>query len=165
MSKIDMDRKSSRGVTVSLSDQDVSDAIRLMRLICDAQGRSTERGLSSLSGSEQIDQCLPLARTIFLSRRLRQRYFPKSIFGEPAWDMLLALFTNVDSGEDPTVTNLAHHVDCPLTTALRWLDYLEQARFITRRPHSTDKRVMVVNLTSSAREKLTTYFEALGAIE
>jgi DNA-binding MarR family transcriptional regulator len=165
MPKIEMDREDGGRVIVSLSDRDVSDAIRLMDLMRSAQARPTERCSSKAAAGGKIDGCLPLARTIFLSRRLRQQYFPKAIFGEAAWDILLALFTNVDSGGTETVTSLAHHVECPLSTALRWLDYLEQSGLIARNPHPTDKRVMVVSLTNQAREKLTSLFEALVAIE
>ena len=84
------------------------------------------------------------------------------MFGEPAWDMMLALYVAEQEGGRLTVSRLAKLSEAPLTTAIRWIDYLDQARLISRRTHPTDARVVIIELTETARDKLETYLEALG---
>ena len=39
-----------------------------------------------------------VAERLYAERRKRDEYFPPSLFGEPAWDLLLALFIAHDDG-------------------------------------------------------------------
>ena len=82
--------------------------------------------------------------------------FSRSMFGEPGWELLLALYA-ADAGLRPTIGKLAQLAELPTTTALRWLSYLEDQRLIVREEHPTDARTAFVELTDKARECFQVY--------
>lgn len=84
------------------------------------------------------------------------------MFGEPAWEMLLALYV-AEGGPRQTVSCLAKLSGAPKATALRWMDYLSQAKLIRRDLHPTDKRVVFVELTDHGRSRVEAYLSETGA--
>ena len=52
------------------------------------------------------------------------------------------------SGERQSIGRLAEWIDTPLSTAVRWIDYLEKKQLVEREPHRTDKRITFINLSS-----------------
>lgn len=96
------------------------------------------------------------AREILEDRRRRQVIFNKSMFGEPAWEMLLLLYAQ-DSGQRQTVNRLIELSEGSKTTALRWIDYLETQRLIERSSHPTDRRMAFVELTEKGRGAIEVY--------
>lgn len=131
----------------------------------------------SASGWEQIEQVrareaqgavdeeslYQLVRATMKSRRLRRKYLPGSMFGEPAWEMLLALYIVDRRGARETISSLCLSSGAPASTALRWLDYLEQRNFAARRQSPTDRRVVYIDLTPSGRSHVEAYFAEVGA--
>ena len=109
-----------------------------------------------------------LARHLFEARLDRKQLFDGEIFGEPAWDMLLALYYMPRSGELLTVTNLSHTAGVPETTGLRWQQTLLDEGLIKRGPHILDRRLRLVGLTPQGRllmEKyLTRLFHCQGGV-
>ena len=102
-----------------------------------------------------------VARAVYQSRKKRAEHFGAALFSEPAWDMLLVLFLYEDRGDKMSVTRLAEFSEAPLTTAIRWLDYLESQRLIERSQCSADRRKFYVSLSDKGRSLLLTYFESL----
>jgi DNA-binding MarR family transcriptional regulator len=84
------------------------------------------------------------------------------MFGEPAWDILLALYV-IDRDQrrlsTRQVTTLAGQ---PLTTALRWLDYLEQQELVERGANPFDQRVVYVELSARGRAAMDEYLTQLN---
>jgi DNA-binding MarR family transcriptional regulator len=111
----------------------------------------------SVSNAEQRSRAAKRAAEIVESRKRRRTYFSASMFGEPAWDMLLVLFLAESSHVRANTTAVALAADVPLTTALRWMDYLESQQLIYRAGHMTDRRVSVVTLTDKGRQALELY--------
>lgn len=102
------------------------------------------------------------ASQIRFSRELRRSVFNPNMFGEPAWDILLALYViDPDQRRLSTrqVTTLAGH---PLTTALRWLDYLAQQELIERGTNPFDQRVVYVELSAKGRAAMDQYLTQLN---
>jgi DNA-binding MarR family transcriptional regulator len=148
--------------TVTVTEKDVRDAVRLFRLLADPTVLAN--GLpESFPSAEPADRqsLISRARIVLNSRRLRERYFNRAIFGEPAWDMLLVLYVTEQSDERLTMSRLAEWVQAPLTTVLRWMDYLEREQLVERQAHPTDRRIVFVKLLEKGRKALNSY---LGAI-
>lgn len=103
-----------------------------------------------------------MARATMKSRRLRARFMPGPMFGEPAWDMLLALYIVDKRGARETISKLCLSSGAPATTALRWLDYLQQHKLVARRQSSTDRRVVFIDLTDLGREAVESYFAEIS---
>ena len=100
----------------------------------------------------------PVVRALMQARRMRSRYFNTSMFGEPAWDMLLALYAAAEENGVLSVSGLAEKAGTAPTTALRWLAYLESQGLAERRDKPNDQRVQLVQLTDKARRALLDYF-------
>jgi len=82
-------------------------------------------------------------------RRARDRVMPSGLTGEPAWDILLALYSE-DPGE-LTVSSVCHGSGVPPTTAARWIGVLDVRGFIERSKHPRDDRIVLVSLTPQGR--------------
>lgn len=151
--------------TVTLTEKDLRDAARLFRLMSDLD--SPARGLSAAfpgsAGGAGADRenLISRARMIVNSRRLRERYFDRQLFGEPAWDILLLLYISENSSARLTTTRLADLIDTPLTTVGRWLSHLENAKLIERQAHPTDRRTVFINLLKKGRAALDTYLSSI----
>ena len=84
------------------------------------------------------DYILRLAQALFRARRLRGRHFDDELFREPAWDMLLDLFIQKETGRRSSVKGVCSASHVPPTTALRWISWLERSGLIERRDDEKD---------------------------
>ena len=146
----------TKQTAIMLSESDAREAARLLSLLTGALDKRSEadsRGNEPISREELILR----ARIILHSRSHRLRYFNRSMFGEPAWDMLLVLYVTEPTEGRQSISRLAELVETPLSTTVRWIDYLERERLVEREPHPTDKRVIYIRLASKGRERLDAY--------
>jgi DNA-binding MarR family transcriptional regulator len=141
---------------IILSERDAREAARLLSLLTEAVDKQTA---PSVVGDEGISrgQFVLRARVVLNSRRLRFRYFKRSMFGEPAWEMLLCLYISEPTEGRQSISRLAELIETPLSTTVRWIDYLERERLVEREPHPTDKRVIFIRLAAKGRELLDAY--------
>lgn len=152
-----------------LSADDAREIARLLELMlgrADVSERphaneSNHRAPGTQSVARDRHSLVSAARAIFFERKRRTQYFSPSMFGEPAWDMLLALYISDLAGSQQTVGKLIGWVGEPQTTALRWIDYLEMERLIVRTPAATDRRIVHLGLTDKGRAALDDYFRSL----
>lgn len=142
--------------SVVLSERDAREAARLLSLLATALTSRSPTPLDSPRGIDRED-LIQRARIVLSSRRLRFRYFNRSMFGEPAWEILLVLYITETTEGRQSTGRLAELVETPLSTAARWIDYLDRERLIERQPHPTDKRVIYIRLSPKGRELLDSY--------
>ena len=89
------------------------------------------------------------AAEIYRMRRARDRHMPADLMGEPAWDILLALYS-----EEPAklpVSTVCYGSGVPRTTALRWIGTLEKRGLLERAGHEKDGRIILLSLTPEGR--------------
>lgn len=154
--------KAAVAKTVSLTEKDMKDAARLFRLLADPMLLATAiPDLAAAPGAQDRESLVSRARIVLNCRKLRERYFKPVIFGEPAWDILLVLYIAEHSSGKPTMTRLAEWIDTPLSTVVRWMNFLEEERLVERQGHPTDKRTVFVRLLEKGRNALDSY---LGAV-
>jgi len=103
------------------------------------------------------------AAALLKVRRLRNELFGRALFGEPAWDMLLALYVATGRGTRVTVSGIAGS-ECPHTTGLRWLQALEAEQLVKRVRNCRDKRMSFVELTPQALNALDRLFYDVSII-
>jgi DNA-binding MarR family transcriptional regulator len=157
--------------TITLTKHDIKAAAHLLHLLVGAEeGRGREintlaRGnvhrmgdQNDRMGDQNRSAYVERAHQVYVNRARRSQVFKSAMFGEAAWDMLLALYITDQSGARHTVSGLASLSGVPPTTALRWLDFLEKEELVGRRPKLTDARVTLIELTDKARDLLDTYF-------
>lgn len=160
----------SKTPAVVLTAQEAQEAARLINRLLENNPKRTsslERDVASIdvivsspSGSTDRKAAVELARRTFVARRARGRFVRGAMFGEPAWDMLIALYAS-EGSERQSVTNLTSLSGVPPTTALRWIDYLVDQGFAFRRQHRTDRRISFVEISDKGRENLDAYFSTL----
>lgn len=126
-----------------------------------------EAGLLRISARRQPTrkELRRLARKIYEARRMRDRLLDNKLFGEPAWDMLLALYHLPAEGQMLTVSGLSCCAGVPTTTAHRWQATLLAQGLIERGPHETDHRMNFVRLTEHGRALLDEYLTRLFLCE
>lgn len=102
-----------------------------------------------------------LACRIYDSRRLRMRFFENNLFGEPVWDMLLALYCLPSRNFHPSVTGLCHVANVAATTGLRWCGVMEQKGLIDRAADPLDARRAHVVLSARGADLMGAYLSTI----
>jgi DNA-binding MarR family transcriptional regulator len=143
---------------LNLSQDDIRSAVRLLQILTTAQP-SEEAENDQLGGGN----LLPVAKFSLLARQSRTAHFARSMFGEPAWDLLLAIYVSEATDRPPTVTDAANMADIPLSTVSRWIQFLEERGLIDRRRSGKDGRASIVTLSKQGRASLEAYFVDLLA--
>lgn len=101
-----------------------------------------------------------LAAVAYQARRARDRYLPAALFAEPAWDMLLELYSADVEGREVPTTSLCIASTAASTTALRYIEMLERTGLIERRPSPRDNRVTLIRLSAQGRTSMAAYLVA-----
>lgn len=158
----------SNQAAITFTRQDVEAAQRLLSLIARSTAAASPKPsppsvFANPDGHRKI-VLQAVARKVFLLRRERLKVLNPAMFGEPAWDMLLALYFTEDAGPRQTVGRLIKMSNAPATSALRWVHYLEKEQLVVREPHPNDRRVMFLDLTSKARGILEDYLRSLDGL-
>ena len=154
------------GKTITLTEREVRAATELLKAL--ARGEDSGRVLPKIADdliatdlSHDRKSLAEHARLAFANRSLRSEFFNRDMFGEAAWDMLLALYVAEQSGTRHTVSGLASLSGVATTTALRWLDFLQTEQLVARQSSTTDRRVFYIELTDKGREGLDAYLSAM----
>jgi DNA-binding MarR family transcriptional regulator len=127
--------------------------------------RPTLQGAPSEPSPAQREVLHADAGRVQFTRDLRREIFDARIFGEPAWDMLLALYAMDNVQRRLSMAELSKYADVPPTTALRWLNYLETQDLIWRHSNSVDKRFVYVELSHKGRAEMDRYFTEVRQAE
>lgn len=144
--------------SVVLSGRDLDDARRLLELLS-GEDRSTASELARLALEQRPtfqERLLLRAREILALRQKRVELFGAAMFAEPAWEMLLHLYSQ-ESATRQSMSRLANLSGVSKASALRWIGYLLDHGLVRRHPHPTDLRTAFVELTEKGREKLEAY--------
>lgn len=115
---------------------------------------------------EDVEAMVLAARKELARRRVRRNSLDDDYFAEGAWNMLLHLYIAAREERHGIRTKEAVSVaDVPYTTALRWLDLLEQAGEIARRSSEEDARVTLILLSAIGSARVERALTAMIAAE
>lgn len=95
-----------------------------------------------------------LVREYLRARRLRERILPAELFADPAWDILLDLFAAGLEGKIVSISSACIASAVPPTTALRWLNKLEEMGMVQRTDDAEDARRAYVQITPTAQDAI-----------
>ncbi|HZU63332.1 MAG TPA: winged helix DNA-binding protein [Novosphingobium sp.] len=105
------------------------------------------------------EQLAKIAGQAYRDRRRRTELFgDETLFGEPAWDILLDLFVAAIKHKRVAVTSACIGSAVPTTTALRWLKILEEKGLILREEDPDDARRTFLRLSPGAYDLMVDYF-------
>ncbi|MBA3942608.1 MAG: hypothetical protein C0520_15480, partial [Sphingopyxis sp.] len=99
-------------------------------------------------------------RTVRRRMLRRQLIGAPSLFGEPAWDMLIDLFIHSCERKSVSTSSLCIASGVPMSSALRMIQRLCDARLVSRRADPTDGRRFFVELAPDVRQRMEAYFAA-----
>jgi predicted transcriptional regulator len=94
------------------------------------------------------------------ARRLRAKFFDSNLFADPAWDILLDLYRAHLAQQRICVTSVCFGAGVPVSTALRWLNALEERNLAKRSQDPLDGRRFFVELTEQGVSAMSGYFAA-----
>ena len=102
-----------------------------------------------------------MAERLYQERRRREDYFPPGLFGEPAWDLILALFMAREEGRWLSVAEAYEAAAVKPAAGRRLIARLERSGMVARIRGQEDRRKRYVQLTANASERLTDYLTRL----
>jgi hypothetical protein len=141
--------KATQLPAAELSDDDLRQTIReLAHRVAEMETRLSEKSGAPLGFSD--DKLATIARSIYRTRQRRTHYFDPSLFGEPAWDMLIDLFIAKIRGARVSSTSLCLAAGVPQATGLRWIQILEGQGLLRRFRAPDDGRLMLIEITAQA---------------
>lgn len=103
-------------------------------------------------------------RAVIRARRLRDHFFKRDLFADPAWDMLLDLMAARLEQQRVAVSSLCIAAAVPPTTALRWIKTLCDQGLFVRVADSQDGRRVFIELSDQAAGGLEAYLRAAQRI-
>lgn len=106
----------------------------------------------------ELHQC---ALELYERRKLRTKFLSASLLGEPVWDMLLTLYCHALRGETLSASMLCQAAGTSPTTALRWIQLLEQKKLVVRTKDDQDARRAMISLTVQGETVMTEYLAAI----
>jgi DNA-binding MarR family transcriptional regulator len=106
-----------------------------------------------------------LVKGLIRARDQRTKFFPRSLFSEPAWEILLELYAAEVAQRRVSVSQLCVTAGLSATTGLRWLSTLEAIRLVIRVADPLDARRSFVSLTSEGRRSMESFVDSIqGAL-
>lgn len=138
---------------------DWSQIASTVNLLCEQLSRVASRE----EGRIEYESHLKLVRQIRRWRRARSNSLGGDLFGEPAWDMLLELYALALEQQKVSVSSICLTSGVPPTTALRWLEKLQQSGFVEREDDPLDGRRTWIRLSRWGLARMREYFETVRA--
>ena len=105
-------------------------------------------------------QLVKLAKRIKAIRDSRAAVLDPSLFGEPAWNILLALYVAAGERYALSISALCAESGAPATTAARSIGRLLELRMVRRVSNPSDNRSAYIELTDETAAKLTELLES-----
>jgi DNA-binding MarR family transcriptional regulator len=96
-----------------------------------------------------------LAKRIKAIRESRAALLDASLFGEPAWNILLALYIAAGERYALSMSALCAESGAPATTATRSINRMIELEMVRRVPNPSDNRSTYIELTRDTAAKLT----------
>lgn len=115
--------------------------------------------------SLDVANTVSVLRRIIRERRVRERFFKKARFGEPAWDIILDLTLASFEGKTVAVSSLCIASGVPMSTAMRWINEMIEAGLIDRWIDPTDGRRNLMQVSPATRDAMLRYLAALNVSE
>ncbi len=124
-----------------------------------AQAAAKVENLKARRRLMRVGQPQQIVAQILKERQDRARAFigDNDLFGEPAWDMLLAIYLGEARGVRLCIKSVCLWAGCPGTTGLRYLSLLEQRGFVVSERDPSDRRLRVLRATDRLMSLMNSY--------
>ena len=160
--------KPEAALEIALTADEAARVLRLVAEVASRRGCSPSQAIDILArdASDGPIQGRSLRLGLLGERLMRLRarrkdFIGHALFRDPAWDMLLDLYSAHERGDRLSVSALCYASGVPPTTALRHLERLEKARLMSRQDDPVDHRRSWVDPTEVALKGMTLFLTAL----
>lgn len=102
-----------------------------------------------------------LARWALMARRLREDVIGGELFSDPAWDILLDLYTALARGARVKSSSVAVIAGVPPSTGRRWVSKLLELGLIERVKERADQRFTYLGLSAKGRDIMEAFMMRL----
>jgi DNA-binding MarR family transcriptional regulator len=102
-----------------------------------------------------------MVKRLIRARGQRTKFFPRSLFSEPAWEILLELYAAEVAQRRVSVSQLCVTAGLSATTGLRWLSTLEAIHLVIRVADPLDARRSFVSLTSEGQRSMESVVDSI----
>ena len=145
--------------TTNVSQSDMAALKRILNSLDESFGKASNdhRAIHACESREAI----VLARRLKSARDGRSRLFQQDLFGEPAWDMMLALYIARGEGYRLSISELSHRSGVSATTALRWINIIIDLGLARRIPNTLDARSAFIESTDLLSARMDEYLRGL----
>lgn len=138
--------------------KEVCDLVRgLARRVADIEACTGSNDDQEIAPSYSDDELAIAAASIYRLRFQRANQFDPTLFGEPAWDMLLDLFIQRVKGKRVSTTGLCLGADVPHSTGLRHIERMCDEGILRRCTAKDDKRLILIELTPKGLRLMRDY--------
>ena len=135
-----------------------SDSAKIEAALAILEQASVRIALLSDPLSPQAGRTLrAVAERLYADRRRREEYFPAALFGEPAWDLLLALFIAHDDGRHISLDEAYSAAKMDPLEGPALVEKLVAAGLVTR----SHNRWNAILLTERGTDRLSDYLADL----
>jgi len=143
------------GLTPELKLRDIAQSLDMMVGELHLLAQRSEEGAAPIPlAATNVER----ARQVYRNRRRREQVFgDASLFGEPAWDIMLDLYVAAAQDKRIAVTSACIGSAVPATTALRWIKILEDRGLIEREVDEVDARRTFVRLSPRGCDLMEEY--------
>lgn len=154
------DREQSFDRSVTLLERAIRDLQRSAEVL---RGQVEAEAARELANGKRAALSAAQVRAVISARRLRCQYL--ALGDEDAsWALLLELLAARMEGRRFAVTEVAEAAGIPLTTSLRRLQGLEDRGLVVRRPCPRNRRIVLMDLSDEADDRLRAYLAAALAV-
>lgn len=138
--------------------KEVCELVRgLARRVADIEACAVSTDQLESTPSYSDEELAIAAASIYRLRFQRANQFDPTLFGEPAWDMLLDLFIQRVKGKRVSTTGLCLGADVPHSTGLRHIERLCDEAILRRSTAKDDKRLILIELTPKGLRLMRDY--------
>lgn len=128
-----------------------------------AEGGSADV-LTTETTPDEVDVALQRVTAFIRMRAMREHFFPRELFADPAWDMLLGAFQAELRQRRMSVSDLCLVAAVPASTALRWQTSMVEQGMFVRKNDPLDGRRVFIELSPEASSSLRRFFVAMPTI-
>lgn len=136
----------------------------LSRPTVPAGAPSTGAPMAVPVASDAAQDPLAVLQAIQRKRAAREKFFPKGLFEDPCWDMLLDLMINHLQGRRISVSSLCIASGVAQTTALRRIADLHDRGLVRRIADDKDGRRVFIELTEAGVAAMKRYVDSVGPV-
>lgn len=124
-------------------------------------GHETGAPKRGISGKADQRVTAKEIRQLLNARRARAAFFGADLFADPAWDILLFTYAARLEQQRVSIGAVCESAAVPSTTALRWINKLEQDGWVSRSGDPLDGRRAWIELSQRGFERMERYLDSV----